>query len=175
MTQQPAPSPVPGEVIETSKSKVFGFLVLGVLSLLFGVFLIWAFATDQVLDRGKNEMKVSWWGLGIGILAVLGGLLFVLAQALMLVSRPRLIIAADRFQVADRSGVGLEIPYANIASVLYVPDKKFVAVHLRNRRDPRNLHRRRRPRLQPEAGRVRLHHHRRIRNVLARHRRQDSE
>src|SRR5438045_1983186 len=100
ISKPPPPGPVDGEVIGRSVTKTLAFILLNVLLFLFGVFLIWARLTDQVL----GSRQITWWGLVLGIGAVLGApLLAVLLLRSLWVQR-RLVIGTDRLQIVDRLG-----------------------------------------------------------------------
>jgi hypothetical protein len=136
------PQPADGLVFGRSAAKTFGLILLNFLLILFGVFLIWAKVTDQVLDPGPHERRVTWWGLLIGIGAVLGGpvMAFLLLRSLLV--RRRLVIALDRLQMIERLGgedvVVLQIPFANIAEVKYeaTSTERRVGIDLHRLDDP---------------------------------------
>jgi hypothetical protein len=117
------PRPVEGVVFGRSAFKTVGFIVLNVLLFLFGLFLIWAKLTDQVLLPGENPKQVTWWGLLIGIGLVLGCPLMIGMLMRSLWVKRRLIIGPDRLQVVELLGgedtVVLQIPFANIAEFKY--------------------------------------------------------
>ncbi len=123
----PAPRPIDGVVFERSAAKIFGFIVLNAVLFLFGVFLIWAKLTGQVLDRGSNEKQVTWWGLLLGVVAVLGApaMTFRLVRSLWV--RRRLVVGSDRLQVLEhlrgQDTVVVQIPFANIAEIKYEATK----------------------------------------------------
>jgi hypothetical protein len=126
--RQPSPlTPIDGVIFGRSVAKTFGFIVLNILLFLFGLFLIWAKITDQVLDPGPNAKHVTWWGLLIGIGAVLAAPAMIVLLLRSLWVKRRLVIGADRLQVVEHlvgeDTVVLQIPYSNIAEFKYEATK----------------------------------------------------
>lgn len=136
------PTPVAGVVFGRSAVKAFGFIVLNVLLFLFGVFLIWAKVTNQVLGSGQDTRQVTWWGLLLGVGAVLSAPYMIGALVWALWVNRRLVIGADRLQVVEYLGgqdtVVLQIPFSNIAEVKYeaTQTERRVGIDLRRLDDP---------------------------------------
>jgi hypothetical protein len=117
------PLPVGGIVFGRSISKTIGFLVLNIVFLIMGVCMIWAKLTGQVLDRGANPEVVNWWGLLIGIGAVIFAPLTIMQMIRSLWVKRRIVIGQDRIQMVElhnsQDVVILQIPFANIAEAKY--------------------------------------------------------
>jgi hypothetical protein len=112
------PGPVEGVVIGRSLIKSFIFSIVFALLFLLGVGLVWAKVTDQVILLDK---KVTWWGLLIGIGAVIVGPVFIVLTLRAIWVRRRIIIGADRLQLIERRQgqdvVIVQIPYQNIVEL----------------------------------------------------------
>lgn len=138
----PPPTPVDGLVFGRSATKTIGLIVVNVLLFLFGVFLIWAWATDQVLNPGPNALRVTWWGVLLGVGVVLGAPFFAVLLLRSLWVKRRLVVGSDRLQVVEHLGgedtVVLQIPFANMAEFKYeaTETERRVGIDLRRLNDP---------------------------------------
>ncbi len=117
------PDPVRGEVVGTSKLKLIGLLLVGLLFLVVCGFLLfdglWIGEDHTVLP-----FRLTWWGYILVVIGLGIGLLCPMAAVFSFLRPTQLVFGKRVFQEQRKSGRGwvviLQIPYANIRTVKYV-------------------------------------------------------
>lgn len=117
-----APKPVKGEVVGTSKLKLLGLLLFGLLLLVVCGFLLF----DGLVIGEANTFlpfRLTWWGYILVAIGLLIGLFCPLAAVFGFLRPTQLVFGKRVFQEQRKSGDGwvviLQIPYANIRKVKY--------------------------------------------------------
>jgi hypothetical protein len=117
-----APDPVRGEVVGTSKLKLLGLLLVGLLFLVVCGFLLF----DGLVIGEANTFlpfRLTWWGYILVVIGLGIGLLCPAAAVFSFLRPTQLVFGKRVFQEQRKSGGGweviLQIPYANIRKVKY--------------------------------------------------------
>ena len=137
--------PVNGIVIPRSQVKTLGLIVLAVLFFPVGCFLVWAKVQTELFGPSSGGREITWYGLLLGILGVVGAPIMVYQLARSLWVQRRLIIGSDRIQIVESLDgadvVVFQIPFANIALVEYevTATDRRVAIDLNNPDDPESF------------------------------------
>jgi hypothetical protein len=133
------PQRVAGVIIKPSIGPKVVALVFQFSGLVAGAVLLVAWLTETPLPWPGGDIHVRWWGGILGVLAWIAIPLPMLAVLAVLKVGEYLIIADDRLQFAQRSGlVSIQIPYANIAKLELVKKNgdRFLAIDLYDIDDP---------------------------------------
>jgi hypothetical protein len=116
-------APIAGVVYPRSTIKTFGLILLAMLFFPVGCFLVWAKIRTEFYGPGPGGREITWYGLLLGIVGVVGAPIMVYQLARSLWVRRRLVIGADRLQILECRGsddlVVMQIPFANIMNVQY--------------------------------------------------------
>jgi hypothetical protein len=106
--------PVEGRIVRDSPLKTLALCLLAIFVLApVGVGLVWAWW----MDVSFGAIHVSWYGVFIGVVLVLGGICAVPASVLCVIRRSHLILGKDCLQLVRGEKVAVQIPYENIAQV----------------------------------------------------------
>lgn len=117
-----APEPVRGEVVGTSKFKLLGLLLVGLVFLVVCGFLLF----DGLVIGEANTVlpfRLTWWGYILVVIGLGIGILCPFAAVFGFLRPTQLVFGKRVFQEQRKSGAGwvviLQIPYANIRKVKY--------------------------------------------------------
>ena len=131
--------PVEGRIVRDSPLKTLTLCLLAIFVLApLGVGLVWAWWMDVSL----LSMRVSWYGVFIGVVLVLGGICAVPASVLCFFRRSQLIFGKDRLQMVRGEKVAVQIPYQNIAQVALDEVEvvgKYIGIDLRDLNESQTL------------------------------------
>lgn len=117
-----APKPVRGEVVGTSKLKLVGLMLFGLLFLVVCGFLLF---DGLVIGEAKTFLpfRLTWWGYLLAVGGFLVGVFCPVAALIGFLRPTQLVFGKRMFQEQRKAGgewmVILQIPYDNIRKVKY--------------------------------------------------------
>jgi hypothetical protein len=119
-----APEPVKGEVVPRSLRKAFQAVYLAGMTFCAGSCCVSFWCLETVFGSHMSSSHfVPWFSLIFGLFGVLAGSWIVYFVLHRLLSRERLVIGKECFQIIHRKGgrdvVLLQIPYTNIVECRY--------------------------------------------------------
>jgi hypothetical protein len=135
-----APKPVKGEVVGTSKVKLLGLLLVGLVFLFACGFLLF----DGLVIGEANTFlpfRLTWWGYILVVIGLGIGLLCPAAAVFSFLRPTQLVFGKRVFQEQRKSGGGwvviLQIPYANVRKVRFekVDDNTHVGIRFHDADD----------------------------------------
>ncbi len=135
------PKAVNGEIVPTSKVKLFGLFLFGALfTILCGFFLFDGFFIGEA--KTVLPFRLSWWGYILSVVGLLIGIVCIIAGPFGILFPTQLVLGKNFFQEQRKTGgvwkVILQIPYDNIRDVSFVKndDDSYVCFQFRDARDP---------------------------------------